>query len=334
LNKNRQSINTIPLIILILAGIVILFFDFFYYPQLLPKVITSENSKWIESSSYIFYAIFVSSIVIEILSIRQIIRSLSLKFNDYDNNVDEKSIKPSSWFSSTHSKSNFSLYGNDKKQESLSILKILFDMVTDKKSIIFFLPATVIYGFFYAIISSTFIIRLGGGISHISGIEKFPSIIMMQYGPIGYTPSMSIYLNDNMGILIIPINLIVIIIISVLVGLNVVSSIYAFKSYRFEKKRKEIVAIRPAINNGTKFLSVLGATTSLFAACPTCASFYLFNILAGSFVTTIASFTVNYYTLIILFSVPLLIITPIINALNIKKMRMSITNQCRIKEKK
>jgi hypothetical protein len=334
LNKSRQSIKTISLIILILAGIVILFFDFFYYPQLLPKVITSKNSQWIESSSYIFYAIFVSSIVIEILAIRKIIRFLSLKFINYDNNVDEKSIKPSSWFSSFHSKPNFSPNGKDKKRESFSMMKILFNMITDKKSIIFFLPATVIYGFFYAMISSTFIIRLGGGISQISGIEKFPSIIMMQYGPIGYTPSMSIYLNDNIGILIIPINLIITIIISVLVGLNVVSSIYAFKLYRFEKKRKEIVAIRPAIDNGTKFLSVLGATTSLFAACPTCASFYLFNILAGSLATTIASFTVNYYTLILLLSVPLLIITPIINALNIKKMRMSITNQCRIKEKK
>jgi hypothetical protein len=333
LNKSRLSIKTVSLIILILAGIVILFFDFFYYPQLLPKVITSKNSQWIESSSYIFYAIFVSSIIIEILAIRKIIRFLSLKFNNYDNDVDEKSIKPSSWFSSFHSKSNLSPYGNDKKRESFSIMKILFNMITDKKSNIFFLPATVIYGFFYAMISSTFIIRLGGGISHMSGIEKFPSIIMMQYGPIGYTPSMSIYLNDNMGILIIPINLIIIIIISVLVGLNVVSSIYAFKLYRFEKRRLDVVGVA-VIKNGTKFLSFLGATTSLFAACPTCASFYLFNILAGSLATTIASFTVNYYTLILLLSVPLLIITPIINALNIKKMRMSITNQCRMKEKK
>ena len=61
----------------------------------------------------------------------------------------------------------------------------------------------------------------------------------MQYGPVGYTPAMSIYLNDNVGILIIPINLITIIIISSLVGLNAVSSVYTFKSYRSEKKRKE-----------------------------------------------------------------------------------------------
>ena len=112
-------------------------------------------------------------------------------------------------------------------------------MITDKKSVIFFLPVAISYGLFYAIISSTLIIHLEGGISHISGIEKFPSTIMMQYGPIGYTPAMSIYLNDNIGILIIPINLITIITISTLVGFNAVSSIYTFRSYRSEKKMKE-----------------------------------------------------------------------------------------------
>ena len=63
----------------------------------------------------------------------------------------------------------------------------------------------------------------------------------MQYGPVGYTPALSIYLNDGLGILIIPINLIIIIIISALVGLNAVSSIYAFKTYRLEKKEKVLM---------------------------------------------------------------------------------------------
>ena len=79
---------------------------------------------------------------------------------------------------------------------------------------------------------------------------------------------------------------------------------------------------------------MLGATTSLFAVCPTCASFYLFNILTGSLATTIASFTVTYYALFLSLSVPLLIITPLINAINIKKMKMNFTGQCKINKKK
>jgi hypothetical protein len=328
-----RPVKAIP-IILILTGIAIPFFDFFYYPLFLPKVITSENSQWIQSSSYIFYIVFVMSIVIEILGIRQMIRYLALKFNNYDDYADKDGITPPSSLSySSHSKINFSSR-DENKQESISVFKILFSMITDKKSTVFFLPITVIYGFFYAIISSTLIIRLGGGISHMYGIEKFPSIIIMQYGPVGYTPALSIYLNDGLGILIIPINLIIIIIISALVGLNAVSSIHAFKTYRLEKKRKSIAAIGYSTNNGSKILSILGATASLFTVCPTCASLYLFNVLAGSFATTMVSFTVNYYAFILSISIPLLIITPFVNALNIKKIKMNIIGQCRIKNRK
>jgi hypothetical protein len=331
LNKNMRSAKAIP-IMLILIGIALQLFDFFYYPLFLPQVITSENSQWIQTSSYIFYIIFVISIVIVILGIRQMIRYLALKFNNYDDNANKDCItSPSSLSNSSHSKINFSSRDGDR-QDPFSILKILLNMITDKKSIIFFLPATAIYGFFYAIISSTLIIRLGGGISHMYGIEKFPSIIIMQYGPVGYTPALSIYLNDGLGILIIPINLIIIIVISTLVGLNAVSSIHAFKTYRLERKRKSITAIGHSTNKGAKFLSILGATSSLFTACPTCASFYLFNVLAGSFATTVASFTVNYYALILLISVPLLIITPFINAINIKKIKMDNIGQCKIKK--
>jgi len=145
---------------------------------------------------------------------------------------------------------------------------------------------------------------------------------------------MSIYLSDYVGILIIPVNLITIIIISALVGLNAVSSVHTFKSYRSEKKRKKTADVMNVPKNGTRFLSMLGATTSLFAVCPTCTSFYLFSILAGSLATTIASFTVTYYEVFLSLSVPLLIITPFINAINIKKMRMDIAGQCKTNRKK
>jgi hypothetical protein len=123
-----------------------------------------------------------------------------------------------------------------------------------------------------------------------------------------------------------------IIIVSALVGLNVVSSIHTLRVYNLEKKRKDLSSIISYRGDGTKFLSILGATSSLFTVCPTCASFYLFNMLAGPFATTVASFTVNYYLLILLVSIPLLITSPFVNALNIRKIK-SIATQCNIKYK-
>jgi len=160
------------------------------------------------------------SIIIEIAGIRKLIRYLELRFDNYGGHPKkQKKSSPSPLFHSPFSESVSSTPSNPRKQTpTISVWKIFFDMVTDKKSAVFFLPVAVFYGLFYAIISSALIIHLEGGISHISGIEKFPSIIMMQYGPAGYTPAMSIYLSDHIGILIIPINLITIIIISALLA--------------------------------------------------------------------------------------------------------------------
>jgi hypothetical protein len=335
LKLSNWPLCVIP-ITLILSGIAIMILEILFYPISLPKVITSGNSPWIQLSGYIFYMVFITSIIIVIAGIRKIIRCIELKFNNYDGHPNkQKKSSSSSLFHPPISESDSSTPSNARKQTpTISVWKIFFNMITDKKSAVFFVPVAVFYGLFYAIITSTLIIHLEGGISHISGIEEFPSIIMMQYGPAGYTPAMSIYLSDYIGILIIPINLITIIIISALVGLNAVSSAYTLKSYRSEKKRKVTADVMNGPKNGTRFLSMLGATTSLFAVCPTCTSFYLFNILAGSLATTIASFTVTYYELFLSLSVPLLIIAPFINAINIKKMKMDIAGQCKINKKK
>lgn len=344
MNKTKGSVKITSLIGLLVLGIAILITDFLYYPLSLPKIITSENSQWIQLSGYLFYTVFITIIVIEIFVIRKTIHCINTKIKR-ESYPSLSKLKPSSKVSETETISqpdseiriNNKMHDKQKyrEQPSISLWKILFNMLTDRSSSFFFIPISIAYGFFYAIVSSTLIIRFEGGIGHIAGIENYPSIIMMQYGPVGYIPSMSIFLNDNLGILIVPLNLIIIIIISSLVGLNGVSSIYAFKAYISEKKEKRDNGIGSVTaRNGTKFLSILSATTSLFAVCPTCASFYLFNILAGSVATTIASITTTYYILFLLFSIPLLIATPIINAYNIKRMIKKSANSCLINKQK
>lgn len=314
-------------LIVIISGITILTFDIFLYPSFLPKVITTANSQWIEQSSYVFYIVFILGILIEVYGIYRILQYLTFKVSNNDDlTFKQVMVQHSSKLTTTKP---------DIKKQQVSVFKIILDILNDKKYFRFFLPITLAYGFLYAMISGTLIIRPEGGISHISGIVDFPSVIMMQYGPIGYVPTISIYLSDSFGIFIIPLNLIVTIIISSLVGFNAVSTIYAYANYHSTRKRKEShdIATSSAIKNNTQFMGVLGATTSLFAACPTCASFYIFNILAGSLATTVAAFTVTYYALFIMTSIPLLVIAPFITAFNIKKMKNSYTSgQCSIRK--
>jgi len=161
------------------------------------------------------------------------------------------------------------------------------------------------------------IIYRADNISELYGVTV-PSLVMISYGPLGYVPTMSAYLNEHVSFLIIPINLIVTLVVSSLVGFNTVLSTYAF-------------AQRPkrSINTATgtsSVLSIVGATTSLFATCPTCASFYIFNIMAGSLAPTVAAFAISYYALFVAISIPLLFATLFVTALSIR--RMLLLGQC------
>jgi Sec-independent protein secretion pathway component TatC len=122
--------------------------------------------------------------------------------------------------------------------------------------------------------------------------------------------------------------LIITIVVSALVGLNTVISLYAFANRPNNKKSSTTTA---AATSSSSILGALGASTSLFTACPTCASFYIFSIMAGSLAPTIAAFAVTYYALFVVVSIPLLLVTPFITALSIRRMMVS---QCSLDNKK
>ncbi len=174
--------------------------------------------------------------------------------------------------------------------------------------------------------------RPEGGLAHNIGMHSFPSVIMMNYGPTGYVPAMSVYFNDNFGIFIVPLNLVVALTVSVLVGFNSVLSIYAFSNRPVKSK---ISFTNPSSSSSSSLMGALGATTGLFIACPTCASFYIFTAIAGGFAPSIAAFTVTYYNLFVMTSIPLLLFTPIVTALSIKRMKMNNTvGKCSLDKKK
>jgi hypothetical protein len=202
-----------------------------------------------------------------------------------------------------------------------SISEIIVSIVNDKKYFRFFWPASIGYGIFYAVVSGMIIYR-PDNISNFSGVA-IPSVIVMSYGPIGYVPTMAAYFSEHIGLLVIPVNLLVTFVVSTLVGFNTVLSVYAFAN------RPKFIT---ATSGSSSVLSVLGATTSLFTACPTCASFYIFNIMTGSLASTIAAFAVVYYILFVAISIPLLLVTPFITALSIRRIMRSVS-QCSLNMK-
>ncbi|MGH9979491.1 MAG: hypothetical protein ACRD8Z_27185 [Nitrososphaeraceae archaeon] len=117
----------------------------------------------------------------------------------------------------------------------------------------------------------------------------------------GYVPMLSIYLTEHFMILIIPINFILSMVISLLVGFNL-----SFLSYAMSLAKKQGT-------NRKRFsaISGIGATTGLFVGCPTCAG-TLISLLAGFGSGLAISALAPFQTAFLLISIPVLVASPFI----------------------
>jgi hypothetical protein len=273
-------------ILSIAVAVSILPLDIIYYPSLLPKIINSQNSFWIEQTSYIFYSLLIGSFILVIYGCRCLCIQNPNTFSI---------LSPSS-----------------QTGQHFGLLTIINNIIFNKNNFKIFLPASISYGIFYAIVSGMLVFKPEGILAmHDSGGITIPSIIITPYGPIGYVPIFSVYFTEQLGLLIIPINLLIAVFISSLVGVNIVMSAYAFKNLR-----------KKPIANKSKgsALSLLAASIGLFAACPTCASFYIFSFMAASIVSTIISFTAVLNIVFLITSIPMLLIGIFMTAASIRKM--------------
>lgn len=174
----------------------------------------------------------------------------------------------------------------------------------------YFWLITLVYGVIYALISGIIILHPNSdSMTNTSPLQQYdttttPYIEITSYGPTGYVPTMAIHVTDQIGILIIPINLLISILISILVGFNGMITVYVIK--RLPKGMRLRTCPSPTIMN---FLSSI---IGIFAACPTCASFYIFAALMGSIAPTIAAFTATFYTVFLGTSIPLIIGTTVL----------------------
>jgi len=171
----------------------------------------------------------------------------------------------------------------------------------NNKSRKIFVATFISYGIFFAFTSGMIVYQPDVVFSyHYNAI--IPSAHLNSCcGEPGYMPEIIVYLSEHVGLQIIPINLVLVVVVSYLVGLNTSLAINAI-----------------SITKKSGGLSSIGAITGLFVACPTCVSTF-FAIFIGS--TTAVAFTVlltHLQTLFIGITIPILLLTPIIIAKKIK----------------
>jgi hypothetical protein len=114
---------------------------------------------------------------------------------------------------------------------------------------------------------------------------------------LGYMPKVIIYLTEHVGLQILPINLVLQLVVSYLVGLNMAIAVSA---YTISKKGRGA--------------STVGAAAGLFIACPTCAGTFL-SVFVGTASGIALSIALSQLqTFFIAISIPVLFVTPIIMA--------------------
>ncbi|MFQ5440387.1 MAG: hypothetical protein ACE5DL_02885 [Nitrosopumilaceae archaeon] len=179
----------------------------------------------------------------------------------------------------------------------------------NSKSRKIFLVTFILYGIFFSLVSGTLIYQPEIDFTIHYGAEIPSGFVAPCCDGPGYMPKIIVYLTEHVGLQIIPINLVLQVIVSYLVGLNMAIAVSAY-----------------SISKQGRGLSSVGAITGLFIACPTCAGTFLsiFVGTASGIALTIA--LVQLQTLFIAIAIPLLIITPFVMA---RKLRNS-DGSCKI----
>ncbi len=174
--------------------------------------------------------------------------------------------------------------------------------------------ASIGYGIFFAFLSQILVYR--PDVSFAENGIAVPSFEMIPCcAAPGYMPMFTVYFTDHFLLLVIPVNVILAVMVSIMVGFNVALSVYA---YRLSK----------TVQTRTSMVGGIGATTGLFVGCPTCAGSIFSTVLglgvagAGASTSALASFQ----TVFILASIPALAVAPFLLARSIRSI-----SRCSIK---
>ncbi len=132
---------------------------------------------------------------------------------------------------------------------------------------------------------------------------------------LGYVPMLILSINSNFSFLLIPMNFLLGIIISVLVGFNLTLNIYLLEKIKSMKLSKR------------NFFSYVGISSGLFVGCPTCAGSFFYSLAGFSSLITF-SYLSFYQIIFVIISIPLLIFSIIVMA---KLLQKKYLDSCKLK---
>jgi hypothetical protein len=188
-----------------------------------------------------------------------------------------------------------------------SLISFITGAFSNRKYWKIMIVAAIGYGIFFGFLSQILVYR--ADVSFTEREIEVPSLDLIPCcAAPGYMPMVTFYITDHFLILIIPLNVILATIVSLLVGFNVALSIFAFR-------------LKKSLQTKTSLAAGIGATSGLFVGCPTCAGSLISALLgigiAGAGGTS-ASVLAPFQTLFIAASIPALVVAPFLTARSIR----------------
>ncbi|NWG38291.1 hypothetical protein [Nitrososphaera sp.] len=189
-----------------------------------------------------------------------------------------------------------------------SLMSFVTGAFSDKRYWKMMAVSAIGYGIFFGFLSQILVLRPDVSFSE-QGIAVPSAEMIPCCGAPGYMPMFTVYFTDHFLLLVIPVNVILAAVVSMMVGFNIALSAYAYR-------------LRKTVQTNMSIVGGLGATTGLFVGCPTCAGSLLSAVLgfgvigAGASASALAPFQ----TLFIAASLPALAIAPLLLARSIRSI--------------
>lgn len=201
-------------------------------------------------------------------------------------------------------------YHREKVKNKGKDLSSIIALTTwNSKSRKIFVVTFIVYGIFFSLVSGTLVYQPEVSFSYHYGADIPSGFIAPCCDGPGYMPKIIIYLTDHIGLQIIPINLMLQVMVSYLVGLNLSIAVNAH-----------------TISKKGRGASTIGAAAGLFIACATCAGTFLSIFIGTASGIALSIALTQLQTVFIAVSIPILLVTPYIMA---KKLRNS-DGSCKI----
>ena len=194
-------------------------------------------------------------------------------------------------------------YHQRKSMENTNgILTIIAKTTMNSRSRKIFVATFIAYGMFFSLTAGLIVYQPDMIFSHHYDAVVPSAHMNVCCGEPGYMPTIIVYVTEHVGLQIIPINLVLVVVVSYLVGLN---TALAIKAISMTKKSGGLTSV--------------GATTGLFIACPTCVSTFFAIFIGSSSAVTFTVILTQLQTLFVGITIPILLLTPILIAKKMQK---------------